>query len=419
MAANGALLAILSLLSLARPLPYSDIAFRIVPRQERSDSCGYAVLAGTISLAGFENDLEAAPSEESLWRRYAMANGRASPLKASLNMAELSLILEDYGISSTPIRLDPRNIPELLSMYGPAILHLCHPTGHFVLGFSCKEDRIIVADPEWGLHDMGADELSRRSSGAVLLTSITNDSLNLNTSIRDCLDTFTARMDSETSMVKGRGFSNQKARFEAGIRLRKLTEPEFGGRIDFLHGSIFWAFDINTIFSLKLSARWKAYREGSIAPVLSIAPGISHIIAESAGKTTTAGFFADIACMPDCIVAPGLRISHSRILDPHVLSIGLSIKPSFALKRGIQGTSMPIETYMDIDFGMITLMNPHVAWHFNVRQSMTSCEIFSMNTVFEAGIMVMSKGKSLYLGMGATYLEDRLRPDGIDLEVGF
>jgi hypothetical protein len=80
---------------------------------------------------------------------------------------------------------------------------------------------------------------------------------------------------------------------------------------------------------------------------------------------------------------------------------------------------MPIETYMDIDFGMITLMNPHVAWHFNVRQSMTSCEIFSMNTVFEAGIMVMSKGKSLYLGMGATYLEDRLRPDGIDLEVGF
>jgi hypothetical protein len=40
-------------------------------------------------------------------------------------------------------------------------------------------------------------------------------------------------------------------------------------------------------------------------------------------------------------------------------------------------------------------------------------------TVLEAGIIFLSNGASLYLGMGATYLVDRLRLDGIDVELGF
>jgi hypothetical protein len=419
MAANSLCLAILSLISLARPFSYSDLAFMLVPKQERIGSCGYAVLAGAIALAGSERNLSTLPTETSLFRRYNPEPPQGLPSPASLTMADLSIILEDYGISTFPIRLDPRHIPAILNSHGPAILHLTYPTRHFVLGFSYKDDQILAADPEWGLHAMGTDELYRRSSGAVLLTSIHNDAVAQNESVERFLNATAAKLDSQASLAEGRSVLKKKSRFEASMRLSGVDPIRSNYRIDLVRGSIFWSLGKKSVCSLEVSAARNSLHTGKGSLELSLVPGISYLFSDSPETSTTASLFTIVGFAPEYILSTNFRIAHSRMLDPHVLSVGLSFAPSFSLERLFQKDSKPIEALAEVDLGIITLMNPHIAWNIKARQSLNVAQTMTWKTVLEAGIIFLSNGASLYLGMGATYLVDRLRLDGIDVELGF
>ena len=175
----------------AGPAPAAQTAeslqYQIVPRQALPTSCGYAVCAAALRLAGC--DVALAPGEGAqrsaaypatapysnlavdealLLARYGPVDGANVPERLSL--AQISAILADFNVPSATLKGSLSNtILPLLERGTPLIIHYEHPVQHFALALGADADQIYVADPADGLTSLSYPELERRMSGYFLV----------------------------------------------------------------------------------------------------------------------------------------------------------------------------------------------------------------------------------------------------------
>ena len=174
----GLAFAFASVLQLAAPKSVEDLSFAIVPRQSHADSCGYAVLAGLLRIAESRGQFSdeswyytGTATEASLMERYRQTepDEEKRPGSDRLTILGMIKILDDFRISSIPVKLDPQKIAGTLGRISPIILHYDKPRPHFALGLNADSGLVAVADPESGLAAMPESELAARSSGYALL----------------------------------------------------------------------------------------------------------------------------------------------------------------------------------------------------------------------------------------------------------
>ena len=176
----GLAFAFASVLQLATPKSVEDLSFTIVPRQSHADSCGYAVLAGLLRIAESRGQFSGESwyypgmaTETSLMERYRQAEPDEEKQSGNDRLTILGMIkiLDDFRISSIPVKLDPQKISGTLERISPIILHYDKPRPHFTLGLGRDADSglVVVADPESGLAALPESELAARASGYALL----------------------------------------------------------------------------------------------------------------------------------------------------------------------------------------------------------------------------------------------------------
>lgn len=135
-----------------RPKDAQSIAFSIVPRQERRDSCGEAVVSGIVSLA--------------------MAGSPEAGAGHAMSLSAMKAALERRSIPSMPYRMRFDDLPRALGLSGAMVAHLEAPVPHYLLLLAAAGDSVVAADPAEGLRVLSRKEFVSRWSGAVLVPAL-------------------------------------------------------------------------------------------------------------------------------------------------------------------------------------------------------------------------------------------------------
>jgi predicted double-glycine peptidase len=89
--------------------------------------------------------------------------------EGGVSMLDLKKVSRELGVPTRGYRIPKEKIfPIMNKLRAPLLVHLDEPEDHFVLSFTGRRRKLILADPSWGIRPIAKDEFFTRWDGLVL-----------------------------------------------------------------------------------------------------------------------------------------------------------------------------------------------------------------------------------------------------------
>jgi len=150
---------------------YKELRYEHVRGQNTLSSCGTAALATLFSeFYGTEVSEEEIIELIKPYLEEEIEQLKEGKLpEGGVSMLDLKKVSRELGVPTRGYRIPKEKILAVMNkLRAPLLVHLDKPEDHFVLSFTGRRRKLILADPSWGVRPISKEEFFSRWDGLVL-----------------------------------------------------------------------------------------------------------------------------------------------------------------------------------------------------------------------------------------------------------